>query len=86
MTIQQFIKEKGWYTECGTKYCRAMNVDVSFLDKMGDMQETQFSIAAYKIEELNELFIGFCRENGFPKNHVCGITIVEMAESFDQLK
>lgn len=85
MTIKEYIKKNGWQVECETKPCRYMNVDVSFLSNEKVEDETQFSIRAYDSDELNQLFANFCKENGFKQNTVTCVTIVQMAETMDEL-
>lgn len=85
MTIKEYIKKNGWQVECETKPCRYMNVDVSFLNNEKVEDETQFSIRAYDSDELNQLFANFCKENGFKRNTVTCVTIVQMAETMDEL-
>lgn len=85
MTIKEYIKKIGWQFECETKPCRYMNVDVSFLNNEKVEDETQFSIRAYDSDELNQLFANFCKENGFKRNTVTCVTIVQMAETMDEL-
>lgn len=84
MKLKKYIKEKGWQTSCAPKPCRAMKVDVGFVAD-GEMQETQFEIRAYDADELEELFSEFCKENVFPQNTVCSVTIVEFGETREGL-
>ena len=85
MTIKEYIKKSDWQYECETKPCRYMNVDVNFLNNEKAEDETQFSIRAYDVEELDQLFNDFCKENGFNRNTVTCIAIVQMAETMDEL-
>ena len=85
MTIKQYIKKYGWGLGCDSKPCRAMNVDIDFINNEGKLDETQFSINAYNVNELDELFTEFCKENNFKRNTVTNISIVEMADSIDEL-
>ena len=85
MTIKEYIKKNGWQVECETKPCRYMNVDVNFLNNEKAEDETQFSIRAYDADELDQLFNDFCKENGFKKNSVTCVTIVQMAETMEEL-
>ena len=86
MTVKQYVDKKGWNMELSEpKPCRVMNVDVSFLNDKRAEDETQFSIAAYDINELGRLFTAFCKENGYPDNMVLCVSIVEMADAMNQL-
>ena len=85
MTIKEYIIKNGWQYECETKPCRYMNVDVNFLNNEKSEDETQFSIRAYDVEELDQLFNDFCKENGFNRNTVTCVTIVQMAETMGEL-
>lgn len=85
MTIKQYIKENGWEYDCESKPCRAMSVQVGFFNDEGKEDETEFDIAAYKVNELANLFDKFCEENGFPKNTVFAVVIVQMAKTMEEL-
>ena len=86
-TVKQYFKYGGkWNVECDTSVpYRAMNVDIQFINSDNKADETQFSIKAYDINELSELFTMFCKENNYPRNTVQRITVVEVAETMDQL-
>lgn len=85
MTIKQYIQKYGWQMERDSKACRAMSVDVSFLDIEGREDETQLEISSYDEQELSDLFADFCMENRFPTNTVTGVTIVQVADTFEEL-
>ena len=85
MNIKEHIKKIGWNMEADYKNCRYMNVDVSFVNSDGRDDETQFSIKAYDADELSRLFADFCKENGFKKNSVTCVTIVQMAATMEEL-
>ena len=85
MNIKEHIKKIGWNVEAESKKCRYMNVDVSFVNSEGRDDETQFSIKAYDADELSRLFADFCKENGFKKNSVTCVTIVQMTETMEEL-
>lgn len=52
-------------------------IDVSFVNAEGLIEEMQFEVKNLSnIEELNKLWKGFCKENGFSHNSITGITIV----------
>ena len=85
MTINQYIQKYGWQMECDSKACRAMSVDIGFLNGEGREDETQLDISAYDEQELSDLFADFCKENGFPTNTVRSVTIVQVADSFEEL-
>lgn len=83
------IKKCNWQSEVNGDLKRWNNVNVNFINSNGQEDEVQFSIkgAGTKagLNELSELFSEFCKENGFKTNTVTGITIVEAADSFDEL-
>ncbi|MDY2752331.1 MAG: hypothetical protein SOV22_01865 [Blautia obeum] len=85
MTIKQFIKKHGWQIECDSKPGRAMSVDIGFLDHRKMEDETQMDINAYDEQELTELFADFCKENQFPTNTVTYVTIVQIADTMEEL-
>lgn len=85
MTIKECITKYGWQTECNTGSCRAMSVDVDFLNNLKLLNEVQLDINAYDADELSDLFADFCKENNFPTNTVVSITIVDVADTLDEL-
>ena len=87
MTIKQFFKNGGkWEIQCDTSIpYRAMTVNVGFINN-GNDDEVQFDIQAYNVEEINNLFNDFCKENSFCVSAVTYIRIVETAETIEQLK
>ena len=96
MTIRQYIRKYGWEIDCIPKACRAMNVDVGFINDENREDETELDIMAYDEAELDimaydeaelsNLFRDFCRENGFPQNTVTHIVVVQMADSMEELE
>lgn len=86
MTIKQYIKKNGWRIDCQTQFCRVMVVDVVFASDINDLDETQFTIKAYDVEELSNLFKLFCKENNYKNNTVQNVVVVEMAETINDLK
>lgn len=86
MTIKQFIRKYGWNMESKSRTGRWMSVDVSFTAPDGRSDETSFDIEAYNEDELSDLFLDFCTENGFAVDTVCGITITAVANSFEKLE
>lgn len=77
MTIKQCIKENGWQIDADNEgnINRSMDVDIDF-ENNGIMDETQFRITSYDVEELSGLFADFCKENNISANTVESITIV----------
>lgn len=75
MTIKKSIATHGWQAECDTQGSRSMDVQVAFLNGTV-IDETEFCIRSYDVEELNALFRDFCRENRLPSNTVAGVYIV----------
>ena len=84
--VKQLINKKGWNIACDMPpISRWMNVDITFYDKSNLQNEVQFSISSFNVEELNELFKDFCKNNGFPTNKVVSVTIVLMADTYQEL-
>ncbi len=80
MTVKQCVKEKGWQIESDTEILyRSMDVSIGF-ENNGVVDETQFHINVYDVNELTELFSEFCKENNVPKNTVTSITVVQLYE------
>ena len=78
MTIKKCIKKYGWNLECErTKPCRSMEVDIAFEneDTLDGMDETEFIINAYDVDELSELFDNFCEENSLANDTVANIVV-----------
>lgn len=86
MTVKELIHKKGWTIECETRPCRWMEVIISFINPQKMEEETSFDIHAYDVDELNNLFKDFCKENEFPFNTVTSITIVAMANTYEELE
>ena len=85
MTIRQYMKRYGWQNDCGSEEDKAMNVEVYFINNEQKFDETQFSINAYDVDELDELFSEFCKENGLKRDTVYNIVIVEVADTIEKL-
>lgn len=81
MTIKQCIKKRGWGTDIDLNVPhRSMEVDIVFMNDEGREDETEFCINAYDVNELDELFTEFCKENGLKRNTVTNIIIVRTYE------
>lgn len=74
MTIKQCAKKRGIQSEINVLF-RINTYDIDFKNSNGDMDETQLD--ASDVNELDELYAEFCKENGFKRNTVNSITIVE---------
>jgi len=87
MTIRQYIKKNGWRNECElVPDYRYMIVHINFLNKNKAEIETSLDIKAFDKHDLSSLFNDFCRENGFPRNTVTGVTIVASAATMEELQ
>ena len=86
MTIKQYIKKYGWEIECNPQMCRAMSVNIGFINDENREDQTQLDIMAYDEGELSNLFKDFCRENRFPQNTVTYVGIVQMADNMEELE
>jgi len=87
MTIKETIKKCGWNIECNVSSCfRYMIVHVGFINEDGNEDETSFDIKAYDVEELNQLYADFCKENKQKRNTVTSINVVAVAETMEELK
>lgn len=75
MTIKTLIKKQGWIRSVETKPCRAITVAIDFLNH-GDLDQTEFCINAYNVNELHDLYQQFCKEERIPQNTVQEIIIV----------
>lgn len=87
MTIKQYINKHGLQYDCEPGLHRAISVIIAFINDIGKDDETEFSvmIGENSINDLNELFTGFCKENGFPRNTVTYVAVVRAAETMDKL-
>ena len=87
MTISQYFKNGGkWIINCDTHVTdRFMTVNVGFLNNSKLEDETQISISAYNINELNTLFTDFCKENKFTSTAILYISVVQTAETMKEL-
>ena len=79
MTIKQCINKNGWQVDIDTSQpYRSMDVNVNFNND--GLDETQFIINSYDVDELTKLFLEFCKENNIRQNTVTSITIVKVHE------
>lgn len=87
-TIKSYFKNGGkWNINCNTSIPYVyMNVVVVFESPTSDLDGTEFSIKAYDIDELSELFAEFCKENGFPTNTVVNIIVSHVARTMEELE
>lgn len=84
MTVKECIAKNGWNVPENIK--KAWNVDIGFINTETEMEdETEFSISAYDENELSELFSEFCKENKIADNTVIYVSVVEMADDFEDL-
>lgn len=75
MTIKQAFKTRIW--EFPELY--KPTYDVAFINNQGEHDEVQFTVNSMgtAIQDLEELFADFCKENGYRRNSVLSITSVE---------
>ena len=90
MTIKQYVKKNGFQTEISGPLKRWQTVDIGFMNSDGRNDETQFDVQLVLedsgLEELNSLFTDFCKENGFRCNTVTAVTIVQCADTYEELE
>lgn len=86
MTIKQYIKKHGLQWDCDPGLHRAMSIVITFINRDGEKDETEFSVSTQApVNELSELFLEFCKENGFPNNTVQYVSVVRAAEKMNDL-
>ena len=84
MTVKECIAKNGWNVPENAK--KAWNVDIGFINSETNLEdETEFSICAYDENDLAELFAEFCKENKIAADTVIYISVVEMADDFEEL-
>lgn len=90
MTIKNAVKAKkiGAQLCYSTPLCRAMIVHVGFFNNEKQEDETSFDLMINKnaINELDELYTEFCKENDLKRNTVTSITVVATAATMDDLQ
>lgn len=90
MTIKNAVKagKIGAHLCYSTSLCRAMIVHVCFLNNEKQEDETSFDLMINKnaINELDELYTEFCKENDLKRNTVTSITVVATAETMEKLQ
>lgn len=90
MTIKNAVKKGklGAQLYYSTPLCRAMIVHVCFLNNEKQEDETSFDLMINKnaINELDELYTEFCKENDLKRNTVTSITVVATAETMEDLQ
>lgn len=88
MNIKEFFKNGGkWDIQCDINIpYRAMTINIGFLNNNNKMDdEVQFNIKPYNVDELNELFNDFCKENDFHSPTITYISVVKTAETMELL-
>lgn len=86
MTIKHAVRLRSWQSEksyIGTY--RYMKVEVSYLDVDGMIDKVIFRIKTFCVEELDNFFRCFCRENGVKTNSVTDICILQVTERKEEL-
>lgn len=90
MTIKSAIKKGKLRAQLcySTPLYRAMIVHVDFINAEKREDETSFDLMANKnaINELDELYTEFCKENDLKRNTVTSITVVATAETMEKLQ
>lgn len=86
MTIKQWIDINGWAINPNEPDGKFWNVDIGFINSEDRREdETEFTINAYDLDELEELFDNFCKENKIANNTVVYVAVVETADNEDAL-
>ena len=86
MTVKEFVEKNGWYFNVENNDGSFWNVNIGFVNSTDDNDdETTFSISAYDVDELEELFYDFCEENELANNTVTYVSVVEIADNEDEL-
>lgn len=86
MTVRECVEKNGWGVDVESNVGKFWSVDIGFINNVDDCyDETEFSISAYDIDELEELFGDFCKENRFAPNTVTYVSVVEMADNEEDL-
>lgn len=85
MTVKQCIKKNGINYETDTG--RWLAVDIDFINKDGEEDETQFDVMEANMEtDLSMLYADFCKEEGIGRNTVTSITVVASADTQEELE
>lgn len=88
MGINEWIKKHGLQMEVDSLK-NWQSVDVDFINSDGKEDETQFDVSFIGtktgIEELTELFNGFCKEHGYPNDMVRNVAVVKSADTHEEL-
>lgn len=84
-TINQIIDKKGWNFEVDAPVFRYMNVQIGFINAEGYEDEVEFSIKAYDLKDLNDLFNIFCKENHIKRKCVFSVTVSQVANRMQDL-
>lgn len=85
MTVIQYIETCGWSIASEQKESGYMSVDINFLNPEEKEDQTEFDIHSFNIEELSDLFAAFCRENKMRADTATCVTVVQLADSIDDL-
>ena len=86
MTVKGFVESNGWSLNFNDSVGKFWNIDIGFVNSEdGREDETEFSISAYDLDELDDLFREFCKENSLDDDAVIYVNVVETAEDEDEL-
>ena len=85
MTVRKYLEENGWDMKVHPHH-HYMSVRIQFINDDGKDDETEFDIFAYSVDELEELYETFCRENGFATDTVTDIYIFKSARTMEKLQ
>ena len=77
MTIKEYIQKQGWSHEKEPILCQSMTVDIDFLNQHDQLDETEFTIEPYNVDELTKLYHQFCKEEQIAHDTIQGVTIIE---------
>ena len=90
MTIKECIKKNGIQTEVDEiKRCSA--IDIDFINKDGNEDETQINISAHALtkegtDEIVEAFCCIAKELGAKLHSITSITVVASADTMEELE
>ena len=86
MTIKQWLDINGWAINPAATEGKFWRVHIGFIDSRNrEEDEAELAIRAYDLDELNELYDDFCRENKMTNDTVVYVAVIETSDSGEEL-
>lgn len=86
MTIRQWLEINDWAVNPTEPEGKFWRVHIGFINsKYREEDDTELTIRAYDLDELEELFDDFCVENNIANDTVVYVAVMETANNGEEL-